>query len=322
MKENDITVPVYLATGFLDSGKTTFFKQTFEDDYFDIDGLTLLILCEEGEEEYDQEILKEKNTVVEVVEEQADFTPKYLKKLEKKYRPERVMLEYNALWGMKNLEEMVMPKGWGIVQQIVCVDASSFMVYMNNLKSLFVDMVRNTDLVVFNRSSRDLDLVNFRRSVKVVNRRAQILFENENGVMLDMMNSAEGFVPYDLNADIIDIADEDFGIFYVDAGENPQKYQGKTVKIHGQVSKSMDPKSDVFVPGRQAMTCCAADMAFIGFLCKSKYTRKLKAGSWVTVTGKINYEYRREYGGQSGPVIYAAKIEKAQPAEFEWVSFT
>lgn len=321
MKENDITVPVYLATGFLDSGKTTFFKQTFEDDYFDIDGLTLLILCEEGEEEYDPEILKEKNTVVEVVEEQADFTPKYLKKLEKKYRPERVMLEYNALWGMKNLEEMVMPKGWGIVQQIVCVDASSFMVYMNNLKSLFVDMVRNTDLVVFNRSSRDLDLVNFRRSVKVVNRRAQILFENENGVMLDMMNSAEGFVPYDLNADIIDIADEDFGIFYVDAGENVEAYEGKTVRFLGQVLKSSKKDQGFFVPSRKAMTCCAEDITYIGYMCRYPDADDLTVGDWVRVTAEIKYEDEPMYG-EIGPVLYLKEMEKADPPADEIVYFT
>ena len=50
---NEPDVMVYLMTGFLDSGKTGFLKFTLKQDYFQIDGKTLLILCEDGEDEYD-----------------------------------------------------------------------------------------------------------------------------------------------------------------------------------------------------------------------------------------------------------------------------
>jgi len=321
MRENEITVPVYLATGFLDSGKTTFFNQTFSEDYFDIPELTLLIVCEEGEEEYDAGFLEGKNTVIEVVENQEDFTPKYLKKLDKKYRPARVMLEYNPLWGVQDLENMEMPRGWGIVQHIVLVDASSFQVYMANLKALFVEMIRNADMVDFNRASRDMDLPSFRRSVKVVNRRAQVLFENEEGVMMDMMNSTDGFVPYDLNADVIEIGDDDFGIFYVDAGENPGGYEGKTVRFLGQVLKSKKKGAGFFVPSRKAMTCCVEDIAYIGYMCKYDGSDDLAVGDWVRITAEVRYEDEPMYG-ETGPVLYLKDIQPADKPADEIVYFT
>ena len=54
---DEIRVPIYLITGFLESGKTTFLRFTLDQDYFQIDGKTLLILMEEGEEEYDTKAL-------------------------------------------------------------------------------------------------------------------------------------------------------------------------------------------------------------------------------------------------------------------------
>lgn len=315
---NEIIAPIYVITGFLDAGKTSFLNFTIGQDYFQIEDTTLLIVCEEGEEEYDEKFLLKNNTVIEYIDKKEDLTFEKLKEFAKKYDPKRVIVEYNPLWGMQYIEELDMPFGWGIVQEIVMLDASEFKVYMNNMKSLFVDMFRNADMVTFNRCKKDMELANFRRSIKVVNPACEVVFEDSEGEIVDISNE----LPYDLTKDVIEIEDIDFGIFYVDAGENKERYQNKKVRIHGMVSKSSNPTSDVFVPGRKAMTCCADDMTFIGFLCKSKHTKSLIQGSWVYVTAKINYEQRWEYGGQEGPVLYASKIEKAGPPEFEWVSFS
>ena len=70
---DEITVPIYLITGFLESGKTSFLSFTLQQDYFRTEGKTLLILCEEGEEEYDEEALAKDNVVVEVIEKEEDF---------------------------------------------------------------------------------------------------------------------------------------------------------------------------------------------------------------------------------------------------------
>ena len=147
---DDIRVPIYLVTGFLESGKTTFLDFTLQQDYFAIDGKTLLILCEEGEEEYDMDKLKLTNTVIEVIEDEEDLTPQRLAAMDIIHQPERVVIEYNGMWLVSKFEQMELPDGWGIEQEITCVDATTYQVYMANMKSLFMDMVRNTDMVVFN----------------------------------------------------------------------------------------------------------------------------------------------------------------------------
>ena len=53
MSDFNISVPVYLINGILESGKTSFLNFTIRQDYFQIDDLTLLITCEEGEETFE-----------------------------------------------------------------------------------------------------------------------------------------------------------------------------------------------------------------------------------------------------------------------------
>ncbi len=318
MNEDEITCPVYVIEGFLDSGKTSFINFTVGQDYFDIGGLTLLLICEQGEEEYDRTFLLNHRTLPVYIEEKEDLTLEKLNALRRQYRPERVLIEYNSFWSVKELEEAPMPEGWGIVQELVLVDASTFLTYMTNMKSLFMEMARNADMLTFNRCKADMPLANFRRSIKVANPSCEVLFEDNNGDIIDLF---ENSLPYDMNADVIEIDDADFGIFYVDVQDNTEKYIGKNVRIHGQVYKAPGMDADLFLPGRTAMTCCAADMQVIGYLCRSKQARRLKARSWVTVTGEIRFEYVDEYG-EKGPVIYATKIEDAEPAKNEWVSFS
>lgn len=318
MNEEEIMVPVYSVTGFLEGGKTTFLNFTIAQDYFKIDEPTLLIVTEEGLEQYDEKELLNNHTVMTVVEKEEDFTSETLQKFENKYRPSRVIIEYNPFWSVAKLEEMEMPEGWGIVQEIVIVDASTFGIYMQNMKSLFVEMSRNADMVTFNRCTEDLPLANFRRSIKVVNPGCEVLFEDNNNELTDIF---EDSVPYDLDADIVEIEDVDYGIFYVDAGENREKYEDKTVSFKGKVLKSRKDDADYFVAGRRAMTCCADDTAFIGYVVKWERSPELKMGDWVKVTAKIKYRNLKIYGGE-GPVLYAREVEPADPPEHELVYFT
>lgn len=311
-------VPVYLVTGFLESGKTKFLNFTIQQDYFKIREKTLLIVCEEGEEEYDIRELVKCNTVMEIVEDQAQFTESYLKELDKTHRPERVLIEYNPLWSVDALYKMKLPRGWDMAQHIVTVDASSFQVYMNNMKSLFVEMIRSADMVLFNRSSTDLPLANFRRSVKVVNAGAETLFEDEEGNMIDAFQED---TPYDMDADPIEIDDIDFGIWYVDMMDHLDKYIGKRVRFTGQVLKSRKADADYFVPGRRAITCCAEDTQFIGYVCKHPMAKSLKMGAWVQITATIKKKFMHVYG-EEGPVLYAESIEPAKKPEQEMVYFT
>ena len=314
---NEITVPIYLITGFLESGKTSFLNFTLQQDYFYTEGRTLLILCEEGEVEYDKTVLEMSNTVVEIIEKEEDLTTDRLAAMDILYQPERVIIEYNGMWLVSNFEKMKKPEGWGVEQQITCVDASTFQMYMANMKSIFMDLVRSSDMVVFNRCKREDPLPTYRRGIKVANQRAEVIFEDEEGELDDIFQDE---MPFDVNAPVIEILPEDYGIWFVDAMDHPETYDGKIVKFKARVMKPRGMGSKFFVPGRTAMTCCADDTTFLGYVCKSAFAPKLTPGQWVEVTAKVGIENRMEYQGE-GIVLYADFVEPCEPLEEEMVYF-
>lgn len=314
---DEITVPIYLITGFLESGKTSFLNFTLQQDYFYIEGKTLLILCEEGETEYDMEALKVCNTVVEIIEKEEDLTPERLAAMDILHQPERVIMEYNGMWLVSKFEQMQKPEGWGIEQHITCVDASTFQMYMANMKSIFMDMVRKADMVIFNRCKKEDPLPTYRRGIKVANQRAEIIFEDEEGELDDIFQDE---MPFDINAPIIEILPEDYGIWFVDAMDHPDTYVGKTVRFKGRALKPRGMGSKFFVPGRTAMTCCADDTTFLGYVCKSSFAPKLTEGQWVEVTARVGFERRMEYQGE-GIVLYADYVEPCEPLTEEMVYF-
>ena len=218
---DDARVVVYLMTGFLESGKTSFLKQTIDKQYFKIDGTTVIILCEEGEEEYEEDLLARAKAKIVTVEDPEELTKEFLQEVEDKYHPERVIFECNGMYPVSKMEALNVPDGWGLIQEITTVDASTFDVYIANMKSLFVEMVRNADMVLFNRCTEDMPLAGYRRSVKVVNQGAQIIFEGAEGEIEDIFSDQ---MPYDLDAPVIKIEDMDYGIWYVDMMDNLKKY--------------------------------------------------------------------------------------------------
>lgn len=304
-------VVVYLMTGFLGSGKTRFLKFTLTQEYFQIDGKTLLILCEEGEEEYDPGAMKKYDVVIERVENQEDLTAQWLEEMNRRHRPERVVVEYNGMWKVSDFEALHLPEGWAIEQKLTMVDAGTFQTYIMNLKPLFVEMVRKAELVLFNRCKDIAPLAAYRRSVKVVSPQAEVIFEDENG---ELDNIFKDDVPYDLEASVIRIEKEDYGIWYVDMMENSDRYRGRTVEFTAKVVKPRTFPSKVFIPGRMAMTCCADDTTFLGYVCRSSYAPKLKPGEWVKIRAKIGFANLSVYHGE-GPLLEAEYIEKADPIE-------
>lgn len=315
---NDYSIPVYVIAGFLESGKTSFLRFTLLQDYFLIDGKTLLILCEEGEEEYDADRLAKVNTVIEVLEGEEDLTTEKLSALELIHQPDRVVIEYNGMWLMTKLQTMTLPKDWGIEQLIVCADASTFQLYMQNMKSLFMDMVKYADMVVFNRANMDLPLANFRRSIKVNNPSTEVIFEGEDGEITDIF---QGGMPFDVNAPKIEIAPEDYGIWFVDAQDSPETYAGKVLTFQAKVRKIPMLGNRVFVAGRMAMTCCSEDMTFLGFVCENKCGARINADQWIRLTADAKVEKRMEYRGEEGIVLYAKTIVPCDPLPDEMVYF-
>lgn len=295
---------VFAFAGFLESGKTNFIKETYKDPNFNTGEKTLLIVCEEGVEEFDVKGLERDNTYVLTIEDQEELTPEFLKKCNSDYKPSRVLIEYNGMWQMDYLMEMPLPKKWVLAQIITTVDMGTCQMYMNNMKGMLTDKFMYSDLVVFNRCDKDVDKGFFRRSVKAVNRQAEVVFEDKEGNMIPM--GVED-MPFDISADVIDIADEDFGIWYLDAMENTDRYVGKTVRFLGTVYKDKKLSRHTFAAGRFAMTCCAEDIAYIGVLCKSELADNLQLRDWVYITAKVAKEPVKQYRGE-GPVLYPTEI--------------
>ncbi len=317
MKKQEKEIPVFIFMGFLECGKTRFCSETLIDRNFTEGEPTLLMVTEEGMEEYDEKELEKRNISTVYLEEE-DLNTEKLLDLQDAYHPKQVMIEYNGMWQLEKLFSIRVPKGWTIVQVITLIDAGTFTVYNNNMKSLMAEHIQNADMVVFNRVTDDSDINTMRMAVKTINRRAQIVFENINGQA--QVDNGEIEIPYDLEAEVIEIEDEDFGIFYIDASDNTEKYVDKVVKFKGQVYCPPQYKGKAFVPGRFAMTCCAEDITFLGFKCVSMETPNMKDREWVTVTAKIKCEFYEEFDGD-GPVLYAQKIEKAERAEEDVVYF-
>lgn len=306
--------PVYVINGFLDSGKTEFITYTLDQPYFQSKGKTLLILCEEGEIEYDEALLARSKTVLELIENEEEFTPSNLIELEKKHKPERIIIEYNGMW---NYKDMKLPWHWRIEQQITTIDASTFPMYFTNMKSLIAEMVRKSELIIFNRCDDVEDLSSYKRNMKAINQKAEIVFEDSEGEINEIM---EDDLPYSLQDDPIVLDNQGYGIWYLDSLDHLERYIDKKVQFKAMVLKPKEFPKGYFVPGRMAMTCCADDMAFLGFACAYDEAESLTDKQWVKVTAVVKREYFADYKGE-GPVLEAVSVEQTNAPKEEVISF-
>lgn len=312
-----MAIPVYVFTGFLDAGKTRFMQGTLEDERFNAGEKTLLLVCEEGEEEYDPSAFSGSNVHIEVVEDQDALTDADLEAMRKKYRAERVCVELN---GMKLVSDFYakLPKNWVVYQEIMFAEAATFPLYNANMRSLVVDKVGGCEMIVFNRVDDSVDKMELHKIVRAINRRCDIAYEDENGEV--EYDEIEDPLPFDIEADVIEIADDDYGIWYRDITEEMKKYSGKTVKFKAQVAHTKKVEKDCFVPGRFIMTCCVDDIQFMGFVCQWPGAEQLRQRDWVWVTAKISLRYHKMYKDM-GPVLTAIEIEPAEKAQQDVVTF-
>lgn len=269
---------VYMIYGFLESGKTQFINFTLNQDYFYSDDTTLLIVCEEGEEEYDIEALKEKNVVVEVLDDFTDFNLTTLKELDKQYKPERILIEYNGTWSCK---EIILPSNWEMQQQLITADGTTFETYFANMRVLFADMIRNSELLIMNRCDglETQKLTGFKRSIKSINPAIEVVFEDAEGE-IDLPVEDED-LPFDLTAPLVEIKPDQFGIWFVDMWDNPGRYAGKKFHVKAMAMREPGMAKNAFVAGRPAMNCCAEDLVFMGVFCKYDGASNLVNKQWL-----------------------------------------
>ena len=307
-------IPVYLVVGFLDGGKTNFINGILEDGFYKNDR-TLLLCCEEGDEEYNEKFLK--NVTVVTVDDQAQLTCSFLKDCEKKHRPKQVLIEYNGMWPLTPLYENVLPANW-VLYQIMCfVEGGSFDLYARNMGQLMMEKITQADLIVFNRCTEETRDALRKRNLRMVNRRADIYLEMEDGSSEDYNNGDT--CPFDLTPEVLDVPDEDFGIWYVDVMDHPERYAGhlvhmKLVMCHSKKYPGID------CPGRFAMVCCENDVQFLGIIARGEGLDQYKNHDWIEITGRMAVEEHPAYQGK-GPVLNVVAIGPCEKPAQEVVTF-
>lgn len=333
-------IPVFLINGFLESGKTGFIQYTMNQDYFQTKGNTLLLLCEEGEKEYDPVELAKLNTTPIYMNDIRDFQADKLKELAEKYHPERVLIEWNGMWNQDDLYngpmseavlaeqqnrepkyQVSMPKDWFIYQVITLVDGSTLKMYLSNMRSFLGQMLRNSELCIVNRCDNlsNEEMVDYRRKLRAMGQNAMVMMEDKNGEIPQSALPEE--LPYDITENQIAISDNDYGTWFLDCMDNPERYLGKELSFTAMVLKRKNMPEDEFIPGRMAMTCCAQDMSFLGFICKGdkKLLSAFSTRDWVKVKVRVTLEEREEYHG-IGPVLQLVDIartgEISEPVNF------
>lgn len=309
-KNNDI--PVYLFTGFLESGKTKFIQSTLEDKRFCNGEPTLLLVCEEGEEEYAPDQFADRSVFVRTVESPEELTAENLTKFLAETQSERVLIEYNGMWMLDRLYG-AMPEGWMVYQEFMFADAGTFLTYNGNMRNLVYDKLKSAELVVFNRFKPDYDMMDYHKIVRAATRRADIAYEYENGRI--QYDEIQDTLPFDLNAPIVEIGDGDFAEWYRDVGEEPKKYEDKIVRFKCRALQRKKMPPHTFIVGRHVMTCCVEDIQFAGFACNWDKAESVKDDTWMILTAKVNWKFSRAYN-RKGPVLsYIEHTECEAPAE-------
>ena len=292
-------MPVYLFTGFLESGKTRFIQETLEDKRFCNKEKTLLLVCEEGEEEYAPDQFATDTVTIRVLERQEKLTAENLGRWAGETKAERVVIEYNGMWLLDALYN-AMPEGWMVYQEFMFADAETFLSYNANMRQLVYDKLKSCELVVFNRFKPEMDKMEFHKVVRAASRRADIAYESADGTVV--YDDIQDPLPFDINAPVIEIGDGDFAEWYRDLGETPANYEGKTVRFKCRALKRRKMPAGTFIVGRHVMTCCVQDIQFAALVCLWDRADTVQDDSWMVLTAKLNFKFNKAYG-RKGPVL-------------------
>ena len=310
-------IPIFLFNGLLEAGKTSFMNYMLKKPVFADGKNTLVIICEEGIEEYDTSYCGANHITLVTVEDEEALTEAYMNELAEKYNPQRVLIEYNGMWDMAVPFNMNYPKAWFIYEVITLVNGETYGVYLNNMRGIMMEHFKCADLVIFNRVGEEDHTSSYRNTVKAVNGQAQLFICNEEFALEPIKEE----LPYDIHADVIEVEDKDYGIWYIDLWEEPQRYMNKCVKVNGLFFHDDDEPKDCFTFGRFAMPCCADDISLMGLYCHNIGKLKFNNQDSISVLAEIHYEKAEVYNNDKGPVLYVKSIEKAEKNQEDLVTF-
>ena len=304
-------IPVYLFTGFLEAGKTKFIQETLEDRRFCNGEKTLLLVCEEGVEEYVPDEFATPSVQIRTIEKQEDLTEANLLCFLKETKAERVVVEYNGMW-MLDVLYSAMPANWMVYQEFLFADANTILLYNSNMRQLVYDKLKSCELVVFNRFRSSMDKMEYHKLVRAASRRADIAYEYPDEKV--EYDDIEDPLPFDLNAPIVEIGDDDYAEWYRDMSEEPKKYEGKTVRFKCRALVRNKLPAETFIVGRHVMTCCVEDIQFAGLVCQWPEAKSVRDDTWMILTAKLAFKFNRAYG-KKGPVLSYLSSEICDPPE-------
>lgn len=320
-----MNIPVFIFYGFLDAGKTSFIQELLEGDDFVENMRTLVIICEDGISQYHKEKFVSEDIFLEYIEDSNDFNEKNLDWLQKKHRAEQILIEYNGMWDKQTLANGLPPM-WNVVQQAAIFESKTFPSYNKNIRQLVYEKLNTADMIFFNRSIRDgFDMEEYHKIVRAVNNRALIIYEYEDGTV--EQDNIPDPPPYDLDADVVRIEDDDFAYFLRDLIDSPEIYDGKVLEFKGRALCTEEGNEDLenFAIGRHVMTCCVEDIAFQPIICEYAQgcISRLKPdqhGDWFVVRGKMIFKESPIYD-DIGPILVVSYIRPAKAADPELATF-
>ena len=301
-------IPVFLFTGFLDAGKTTFIQSVLADKEFNLGQSLLVLQCEEGEEELDPSgFACRENVHIEQVREENKLTEALLDRLTNKYDAEAVLVEYNGMWLLDNLFQ-VLPVNWMIAGETCFFDSNSFLQYNANMRQLVFNKLNTAELVVFNRVPEDMDRMELHKIVRGVSRRTDIMYVDDKGKT--EFDDIVDPLPFDINAPVIEIEDRDYALFYADLLENTANYVNKTVRLKIMAMNGMKMPKNTFAGGRQLMQCCVEDIQFAAIACLYERSWDIHNQEWYLITAEVKERFTMLYG-KKGPVLQVVSAEPA-----------
>ena len=258
-----------------------------------------------------------KNVTVVNVEDLDELDRAFFDDLERKYDPEQVLIEWNGMWPMQKLIEEDLPDNWLLYQVMTIVESATFENYVRNMGQIMMEKIINADMLVFNRCTDELAEALRSRNLRMVNRRAEMFIEYTDGTVEAYADPDE--CPFDLSADAITVADNDYGVWFVDIMDHPDRWVGKTVNIKLVMCHSRQFPG-VCCPGRFAMVCCEEDVQFLGLIAEGDGLTAYNNHDWVNISAKVSLEEREAYQGK-GPILNVLSLSPAEPAVPDVVNF-